>query len=153
MTDILRLWKSFSRFPGGKWLFSRLLGVMVPYTGSIKANIVKLEPGECEVVIRDRKSIRNHLSSVHALALANLGEMTSGLAMSAALPKGARGIVTGLSIEYLKKSRGTITAKSSVTMPSQIGEKTLIDVIADLYNEENVKVAVFKANWQVGIKK
>jgi len=148
---LLTMWKRLSPLPGGKLVFSRVIGKMIPYTGSIKANVMVLEPGHCVVELQDRMAVRNHLSSVHALALANLGEFTSGLAMTAALPPGARGIVTGLSIEYVKKARGKITAETHCTIP-ELREKTRFDVVAELRDESKDVVARFKANWQVSAK-
>ena len=40
-------WGWASALPGGKWLFSRLLGLVVPYTGSIGATVRNMEPGHC----------------------------------------------------------------------------------------------------------
>lgn len=115
--SLATLWRRCHRFPGGTWLFSRLFGLAVPYSGSVKAVIRELGPGHCRVTLRDRRRIRNHLDSIHAVALVNAGELTSGLAMTMALPPDIRGIVLEIGAKYLRKARGTVVAEARVTVP------------------------------------
>jgi acyl-coenzyme A thioesterase PaaI-like protein len=116
--NLLRLaWDVLSGVPGGKVIFSRLVGRMAPYTGSINATVTVLRAGYAEVQMQDRRRVRNHLDSVHAVALANLGELAGNVALAYSLPDDARFIVSGLEIEYLKKARGMITAIGETPVP------------------------------------
>ncbi len=146
---ILASWNRLQRLPGGKLLFRYLLGRRVPYTGSISPEVVELTPGRVRVAMRDRPRLRNHLRSLHAVALTNLGELATGLAVTSSLPSDARGIPTGFSIEFLKKARGRIEARSTADIESS-AEVRDVDVEAELVDEAGDKVARFTARWRVG---
>lgn len=132
-------------------LFGFLLGRMVPYTGTIHARVEELTPGYAKARMADRRKLRNHLRSVHAIALANLGELVTGLAVMAALPAAARGIPIEIRLEFLKKARGTITAEATCAIPD-VSETRDHPVEALLYDQEGDKVARFSALWKVGPK-
>jgi len=116
--NICAQWERLRRLPGGAKLFSRFIGWTAPYTGSIGAEVLELRPGLARVRIQDRRRVRNHLKSIHAMALSNLAELAGSLSLMASLPDYGNMIPIGISIEWVKKARGTITAEGTVTPPA-----------------------------------
>ena len=145
---LMTAWRRLSAKPGGRWLFSRLIARMVPYTGTMGALVTEFEPGRTIVLLRDRRRVRNHLRSIHAIALANLGELASGLAMTAALPAGVRGIPVHIAIDYRRKARGLMTATGTAAPPAVNGEASA-DAIAEIRDEAGETVAVVTVRWQL----
>lgn len=123
----------------------------MPYSGSIRAEILHIAPGFAKVRMQDRRRVRNHFRSVHAVALTNLGELASGLAITAAMPPHLRAIPIALSVEFLKKARGTITAEGHCRLPSTT-ESVEHQVEATLEDDEGDRVARFTARWLVAPK-
>jgi uncharacterized protein (TIGR00369 family) len=148
-TRIRSLWQRFEPLPGGKRLFSLALGRLAPYTGTISPRVEELRDGYARVVMRDRRAVRNHLRSVHAIALMNLAEVTSGLALTYALPADARAILTGLSIDFLKKARGTLTAEATLE-PPRTSERREYELESRIRDEVGDVVAIAHARWLVG---
>jgi acyl-coenzyme A thioesterase PaaI-like protein len=143
---IARAWERLSKFPYGRTVFSIMVGRMAPYTGSIGARVEELAPGYSRWTLRDRPRVRNHLNSIHAVALVNLAEVTSGTALLMALPVGTRGIPTAISIEYLKKARGTLTAECRCTIPA-IDSELRFDVHSAIKNAAGELVARATVTW------
>ncbi len=146
---LLEKWDQLKDRPGGKRLFSYLLGRFVPYSGSVKPQVLALEAGYARVQLRDRKAVRNHLRSVHAIALVNVGELASGLAMLAGLPANARGIVVALSAEYLSKARGTLTAECRCKPPADSGKQD-IQVVSEIRDQSGTLVCRVRVDWRIG---
>eukprot|EP00048_Salpingoeca_helianthica_P021702 m.13928 g.13928 ORF g.13928 m.13928 type:complete len:201 (+) comp6308_c0_seq2:37-639(+) len=153
-TPLLTAWAGTSRVPLGKHFFSFLVGLVAPYSASMSATILHLVPGHCEGSLQDRPWLRNPFNSIHALALANLGELVSGAAVMGAIEaqvrnhRKARGIVSGLRTIYLVKARGPITATSTVVLPTSPGRHA-VKARAVLRNTKGDTVAEFEADWTV----
>jgi acyl-coenzyme A thioesterase PaaI-like protein len=149
---IRRQWEAWSRRPGGKRIFSFLLGRVVPYTGTIGARVEELRPGYARATLRDHRRVRNHLRSVHAVALMNLAELVTGASLNYALPADARSILKGLSMEYLKKARGTLTAEATAPVLQDNTERD-VEVTTQVRDQAGDVVAEAKAHWLVGPRK
>lgn len=142
-------WQRLQPLPGGTRLFDRLIGLAIPYTGSLGAEVVSLESGHARVRLRDRRAVRNHLDSIHAVALANLAELTGNLALVYSLPKDARFIVKALGIEYLKKARGTILAECRCE-PISSSERREVELAVELTDAGGALVARARLTTLVG---
>ncbi len=149
---LITMWNRFGGSLLGRKVFSYVLGRTAPYSGSIKAEVLSLSPGTVKVALKDRRSVRNHLHSVHAIALANLGELASGLAMISAVPANTRAIVVNLEIEYIKKARGRLIAEGSATPPDIISDSVNSLAIADIKDAEGDIVSKVKVHWRLSPK-
>lgn len=146
---IRTLWDQLSPLPGGNQVFSRLLGMRIPYTGSIRPEVLRLAPGYASIQMKDRRLLRNHVNSVHAVALCNLAELTGNAALAYGLPDDARFIVTELSMRYLKKARGTISARCQC-LPITSNERKAYPLEVQLFDAQGDLVAVATLQTLVG---
>ena len=118
LETLKKSWNTLNGVPGGRKIFSYMVGRTAPYTGTIGAEVEELEPGFARVAMADRGGLRNHLKSIHAIALANLVELTGNLALAYSLPAGHRFIVTGMEIDYVKKARGRLVGECHLPLPA-----------------------------------
>ena len=146
---VVGLWDRVRRIPGGPRIFSKIVGRIAPYTGTIGAQVHRLESGYAYCRLPDQRRIRNHLHSIHAIALANFIEETTGLAMVSCMPKGMRGIVTRIEIDYLKKARGDLEAECRA--PDVVpGQTNSYRVQTDVRDAAGDIVASGIAHWRIG---
>ena len=150
--DFLSLHKTLSRLPLGIYVFSGVVGFVAPYSASVSPCVEVLDDTQCEVTISDFWWHRNPFSSIHAIALANLGEQTSGILMVCLLQKykQLRAIPKRIDTEYLKKARGIIRGKSGGVDLSLVGEKNPkcdIAVVTKMFDTRGDLVAQTTVTW------
>lgn len=144
---VAKMWKKLGHSVVGRKLFNFMLGRVVPYSGNIKAEVLTLENGKVTIAMQDRRAVRNHLKSIHAIALANLGELASGLAMFSKVPNSTRAIVVDLDISYLKKARGRLIATGTATPPDIIDAPIKSIVEAVIKDSSGDIVATINVHW------
>ncbi len=125
-TDVVR---SLVRVPVvGPRLVARAVAWVAPYFASIAPRITALEPGRCEVRIRNRRAVRNHMGTVHAIAMCNMCELAAGLAIDAALPPTLRWIPRGMTVRYLKKAETDLVATAEMSPLRDLAGDVLVPV-------------------------
>ena len=120
VNPVLALWSRLSAWPGGRWLFSRLICLKAPYFSSVRPTFVALRPGYCEVAIRKRRAVQNHLGTVHAIAMCNMAELAAGCAMEATLPASHRWIPKGMTVDYVLKAGTALRAIATAGVPADL---------------------------------
>jgi acyl-coenzyme A thioesterase PaaI-like protein len=116
-TDALKLYNKLAQYPGGRWLFSKLVGWRAPYFASIGGVFRTLRAGFVEVHLKKRRKVHNHIGTVHALAIGNLCELAAGTLIEASIPKDLRWIPKGMQINYLKKAATDLRAICQIDAP------------------------------------
>jgi acyl-coenzyme A thioesterase PaaI-like protein len=145
---VRRTWDLMRGLPAGRWAFSRLLGFYVPYSGTTGFLVDEIADGRAVVRMQERPGIRNHLDSIHALALANVGELTTGLAVHSSLPAHGRAILLGLTVRFVKKARGGVVSTCSVGIPPEAGRHD-VEATAEVRDAAGDVVTTVTAVWRV----
>ena len=118
---VLRLWERFSTTPLRRWLFSRIVCFRAPYFGSIMPLFVSMQPGEVVIQMRKRRRVKNHIGTVHAIAMCNLAELAAGTMMEVSIPGSHRWIPKNMSVEYLSKAETDVRAIATLSPLPEFG--------------------------------
>jgi acyl-coenzyme A thioesterase PaaI-like protein len=98
----------------GRWLFTRVVCHRAPYFASIRPRFLQLGDGRAAVSMRKRRSVTNHIGTVHAIAMANLCELAAGTMIEALLDPSMRWIPKSMNIRYLAKAGTDVTARAKM---------------------------------------
>lgn len=115
MASTLDLYKKVTALPQGKRLFSVLYGQKAPYFASIHLQVQDMRPHHGEVKIPKRRSVQNHIGTIHAIAACNGLEAAMGLLAEATCPSDSRWLPKGMDVKYLAKSDGALICTADST--------------------------------------
>jgi acyl-coenzyme A thioesterase PaaI-like protein len=147
--NALKMYNKISQLPAGNWLFSKAVCFVAPYFGSIKPRFDELRPNFCQVSIKKRRSVQNHIGTVHAIAMCNMAELAGGTMTDISVPKGARWIPAGMTVKYVKKAKTNLIAVADGTGLDWTvnGDVVVPVVVKDTHGE-----TVFTADITMNIK-
>ena len=121
----------------GPRLVATAVSLVAPYFGSISPEVTLLQPGRCDVRVRNRRAVRNHIGTVHAIAMCNMCELAAGMAIEASLDPALRWIPKGMTVRYLKKAETDLLASAELQSPKAdfVGDVVVPVKVRDLHGE------------------
>lgn len=109
MPSLLRVYRRAVRLPQGARIFSWLFCLKAPYVATVRPVFVDLRPNYAELTIRNRRRVRNHIKTVHVIAICNGLEAAMGALAEATVPRDKRWIPQGMDVSYTAKAVTDIT--------------------------------------------
>ncbi len=117
MASPAELFARARRYPLGARLFSRIVTARAPYFASISPLFRELRPNHCEIAVRNRRGVHNHLGTVNAMAMCSMCELAAGTMLETSLPRNLRWIPRGMTTRYLKKADTDLVATARLEQP------------------------------------
>lgn len=139
ISSALKLWKLLSPMPLGKWMYSKIICFKAPYFSSISPKFETLETGLCKVSIPNKRSVHNHIGTVHAIAMCNMAELAGGTMTEVSIPLTHRWIPKGMTVQYLKKAETDLLATAQFEKEPNYGaaQAVYVDVkVTDVHANE-----------------
>ena len=134
----------------GSYVFDGIIGLVAPYSSSIHSHVKEMRRGYVRVEMTEYPWLKNPFNSIHAIALANLGELCSGLSMVSSMQhitdRKVRGIISKIEIEYHKKARGVITGETT-DVADEVRSDCEMVAVSLLKDQNGDLVATCKAQW------
>lgn len=135
---VLNTYAKFVNLPFGKKLFSWYSARRAPYFSTVSPVITDIKPNYCEVLIKKRKAVQNHIGTVHVIAICNGLEMAMGFMCEASIPKHLRWIPKGMDVKYPAKANSDIRCVAEV--PADAWKPGDLPIAVKAYNADGAVV-------------
>lgn len=109
-------------------------GRMVRFTGTTGITVEELTHKRCVVSLSNRKAVRNHIGSVHAVANILIAESATGYLVGMNVPDTSVPVIKTIKADFVKRSKGDMRAAAELTdeqialMQNQEKGETLVRV-------------------------
>jgi acyl-coenzyme A thioesterase PaaI-like protein len=147
--NLMSAYKTLERLPLGRRVFSVGYQFAAPYFLTIPVAIKEVEPGLASARMLQTPWVRNHLGTVHAIALCNLAEYTMGAVAEATIPATHRWVPKGMTVEYKAKARGTMHAIATLELPDPLEDR--LELPVDISVRDGDDAEVFTATIRIWV--
>jgi len=108
-------YQTVTALPQGKRIFSLLYQQKAPYFGSAHIQVREMRANRGEILVPKRRSVQNHIGTVHVIAIANGLEAAMGLLAEATTPADMRWLPKGMELEYVGMANSDILCVAETT--------------------------------------
>ncbi len=137
---------------------NQIFKVSIPFNAPHGFNIEEISTDKIKISIPNRKLNHNHLSGIHACAMATLGEFCAGLWLTKNLGISQyRLILAELNVKYHYQGRTKLMGEcslkdfdlTSIQKTLEVEGKTTIPLITEIHDKNLMHVATVTSTWQI----
>ena len=120
-------------------------GKMVKFTGTAGIKIEELSNERAVISLKNKKSVQNHIGSVHAVAGILIAESATGYLVGMNVPDTAVPVIKTIKADYVKRAKGNMKAEArlsdeqiSMMQTQEKGETTVPVLVTDAEGKEPI---------------
>jgi acyl-coenzyme A thioesterase PaaI-like protein len=115
---LARVVHKFDCFPDGlrQSLITWAFGGTVHFVRTAGLKFEFLTAERAVLTIRNRRKVQNHIGTVHAAAVALLGETATGAVFGMSVPDDRIPLLKSMRIDYIKRSQGDLRAEATLSV-------------------------------------
>ena len=124
---------------------STFLGKFVKFTGTTGIKIEELTDKRAVITLKNKKSVQNHIGSVHAVASILIAESATGYLIGMNIPDSSVPVIKTIKADYVKRAKGDMKAVASLTnkqveqiRTQEKGETVVKVTVTDADNKEPI---------------
>jgi acyl-coenzyme A thioesterase PaaI-like protein len=138
-------------------LINRLLPQIVPFNQAHNISIVKMDSQKTYTFLPFKRSNKNHVSTMHACAIATLGEFSAGIMLMREIPLYKyRMVLKELSTDYHFQAKQSLTGIATLPAGFDQEKETLkkngtltIPLVTEIFDQEKRLVATTTSLWHL----
>ena len=128
-----------------------LFGKTVKYTGTTGQKVEELTEDRAVISLKNKKSVQNHIGSVHAVASVLIAESATGYLIGMNISDECVPVIKTIKADYVKRAKGDMRAEAKLTktqikqiQSSTKGETVVPVKVTDADNKEPI---LFEMTW------